>query len=90
MSSTMLSATRTSLVTRPARSGAVRVQASAHPKEIAKENKTARRFQQAAAAALAALVVAAPVMADVDENVKTAVCASNATAKICLKDSGKK
>jgi len=39
-----------------------------------------------AAFAAAALVTVAPAQADV----KSTVCASNATAKICLKDSAKK
>ncbi|KAL4448318.1 hypothetical protein ABPG75_005537 [Micractinium tetrahymenae] len=61
---------------------AVRCQAQA-PKPVPKA-------KQAAAAALAALAAVAMVVAPAQaDEVKTRVCASNPTSKICLQNSGK-
>eukprot|EP00884_Botryococcus_braunii_P022744 jgi/Botrbrau1/9153/Bobra.160_3s0025.1 len=51
-----------------------------------------KKIVQIAAASLAALYLAAApmAMADTAENVKKAVCASNPTSRICLKNSGLK
>lgn len=87
----MVSASGAAIAGRPARSS-VRVQAVAQrPQE---NNKSPKRIQQVAAAALAAAIVAVapalPAFADaVDDKVKVRVCNENPTAYICNKDSGK-
>eukprot|EP00890_Picochlorum_soloecismus_P002898 jgi/Picsp_1/3609/NSC_06446-R1_---NA--- len=69
---------------RPARRQSVRVMAASAGQEAPKQKNAA--LVTLAAFAAAALLNAAPAQADV----KSVVCASNATAKICLKNSAKK
>ncbi|MEW5302352.1 MAG: hypothetical protein WDW38_000367 [Sanguina aurantia] len=77
----MLSATK-STIARPqaaSRQRTVSVRAQA-PQKI--------NFAQAAVAVLATCMIAMPVYADIlSEKVKPIICASNPTAKICLKNS---
>lgn len=69
---------------------AVRPVASMAKPQVAKPAKVQKpakvNLGAAAAAIAAAALLAAPVNA---ADIKTVVCASNPTAKICLKDSGK-
>lgn len=53
------------------------------------EKPKANLAQKAAAVFVAVTLLAAPAFADVDPKVKTAVCAANPTAKLCLKNSAK-
>ncbi|KAI8109922.1 hypothetical protein M9434_001201 [Picochlorum sp. BPE23] len=80
----MIQSARPAVAVRPARKS-VCVKASAQAPKAPKQQKAA--FATLAAFAAAALLTTAtPAQADV----KSTVCASNATAKICLKDSAKK